>query len=124
MSDHVKDIDDESVIEVICKTNIDCFNKRAVLGVLLQSEKEFDKVIINENINISMRKESRILSIVYGLQQVLNVAKQYTTKYKQITVYTGVYVFAKRKLRNEYLLQFNGSYKKDFNELIYHLKPI
>ena len=40
---------------------------------------EFDKSIINEDKKKVPEGESRILTIVYGLQQALNVPKQYPT---------------------------------------------
>ena len=81
---------DESILKVICKTSFDKLTEKRGFGVHLPSEKEFDKVIINENNNIRTEEESNLLSIIYGLQQALNVAKQYPTKYKQINIYTGV----------------------------------
>ena len=124
MSDCVKDIDDESVLKVICKRRSDELNNRRGFGIHLPNEKEFDKVIINENKNATTNKESKILTIVYGLRQALNVAKQYPTKYKQITIYNGLGDDANINFRNKYLLNFKDSYKNEIDELINNLKPI
>ena len=121
-SDHVKEIDDESILKVICKKIFDKFNKRMVLVVNLPSENEFDEVIPIEN--LPTEKESKILRIVYGLQQALKVTKTYPTKYKQVSLYIGNKDFVNTDSRNKYLQKFKDSYKKEIDDLINNLKPI
>ena len=52
------------------------------------------------------------------------MAKQYPTKYKQITIYTGVGGFANTDSRNKILLKFKDSYRNEIDDLVNNLKPI
>ena len=92
VSSHVEEIEDESILKVICKTHIDHINKLSCSGVHLPSEKVFDKVIPIKNKNITTQKEEEVLLICYGLQPASKVTKQYLTKYRQITIYIGIWL--------------------------------
>ena len=52
------------------------------------------------------------------------MAKQYPTKYKQITIYTGIRDFVNKNSRNNYLLKFKDSYRNEIDDLVNKLKPI
>ena len=118
VSDHVEVIDEESILKVICKRSYDDSNIRACLGVHIPTETKFDKVFIKETKTLVNDEEAGILTILYGLEQALKVAKCFPKKYKQIDIFTGIQFLDTGNTRKNNLLN------KEIDDFIDNLKPI